>query len=126
MPIVSNQSVESFELPGLRHQTIAGLKQGLKTMEVWLETFQPGAGTPLHCHACEEVIVVLSGSGKCTVGGETVPFGPNSTLVLEPDVVHQIVNTSDEDLRIVAMLGMAPVRVKAADGAPLPVPWQAP
>ena len=126
MPVLSNDSLEVFEFPGLRHQTIAGQKQGVKTMEVWLETFAPGAGTPVHCHACEEVILILSGSGTCTVGGETVRFGPNSTLVLEPDVVHQIVNTSNEDLKIVAMLGMAPVRVKTADGAPLSVPWQAP
>jgi mannose-6-phosphate isomerase-like protein (cupin superfamily) len=126
MPVLSNDSLEVLELPGLRHQTIGGPKQGVKTMEVWLQTIAPGAGTPVHCHACEEVILILSGSGRCTVGGETVPFGPNSTLVLEPDVVHQIVNTSNEDLKMVAMLGMAPVRVKTADGAPLPVPWQAP
>jgi mannose-6-phosphate isomerase-like protein (cupin superfamily) len=126
MPIVNNDSLDVLELPGLRHQTIAGQKQGVKAMEVWLQTFAPGAGTPVHCHACEEVILVLSGSGTCTIGGTTMPFGPNSTLVLEPDVVHQIVNTSNEDLKIVAMLGMAPVRVKAADGVPLPVPWQAP
>ena len=126
MPIVNKDSLEVLELPGLRHQTIAGQKQGLKSMEVWLQTFAPGSGTPVHCHACEEVILVLSGSGICTVGAKTVPFGPNSTLVLEPDVVHQIVNTSNQDLKMVAMLGMAPVRVKTANGEPLPVPWQAP
>jgi mannose-6-phosphate isomerase-like protein (cupin superfamily) len=126
MPIVRNDSLETLELPGLQHQTIAGHKQGVKTMEVWLQTVAPGAGTPVHCHACEEVILILSGSGTCTVGDQRTAFGPNSTLVLEPDVVHQIVNTSNEDLRMVAVLGMAPVRVKTADGADLPVPWQAP
>jgi len=53
-------------------------------------------------------------------------FGPDSTLVLQPDVVHQIVNTSDEEMKLVAALGMAPVRVKTADGVALPVPWEAP
>ncbi|WP_203301027.1 cupin domain-containing protein [Marinobacter sediminum] len=77
-------------------------------------------------HECEEVILVLSGSGTCTVGGETFSFGPDSTLVLESDTVHQIVNTSDEEMKLVAALGMAPVRVKTGDGEPLPVPWQAP
>ena len=124
MPIVDNDSLELLELPGLRHQTLAGQKQGLKTMEVWLQTFAPGSGTPVHCHACEEVILVLSGSGVCIVGGQSMAFGPNSTLTLEPDVVHQVVNTSNEDLKMVAILGMAPVRVKTADGEPLSVPWQ--
>jgi mannose-6-phosphate isomerase-like protein (cupin superfamily) len=126
MPIVKNDELVTLEFPGLRHQTIGGYKQGVKTMEVWLQTMAPGAATPVHRHACEEVILVLSGSGTCTVGDKVFTFGPNSTLVLEPDVVHQIVNTSAEDMRLVAALGMAPVRVKTADGAALPVPWEAP
>jgi hypothetical protein len=60
------------------------------------------------------------------VAGEETPFGPNSTLVLEPDVVHQIVNTSEEPMRLVAALGMAPVRVTTADGTRIPLPWDAP
>jgi len=126
MPIVSNDELETLELPGLRHQTIGGHKQGVRTMEVWLQTMAPGAATPVHRHACEEVILVLSGSGTCTVGNETLAFGSNSTLILEPDVVHQIVNTSDTEMRLVAALGMAPVRVRTAEGDPLPVPWEAP
>jgi mannose-6-phosphate isomerase-like protein (cupin superfamily) len=126
MPIVNNADLETLELPGIRHQTIAGHRQGVETMEVWLQTIAPGAATPVHCHACEEVILVLSGAGTCTVAGKTTSFGPNSTLILEPDVVHQIVNTSDVDMKLVAALAMAPVRVKTADGRPLPVPWEAP
>jgi mannose-6-phosphate isomerase-like protein (cupin superfamily) len=126
MPIVKNNELEIFELPGLSHQTIAGHEQGVKTMEVWLQTMAPGAATPVHRHACEEVILILSGSGTCTVAGETLSFGRNSTLVLEADVVHQIVNTSDEEMRLVAALGMAPVRVRTADGKALPLPWDAP
>lgn len=126
MPIVKNDELETLELPGLRHQTIGGHQQGVKTMEVWLQILAPGCATPMHGHACEEVILILSGSGKCTVGGKEFSFGPNSTLVLEPDVTHQIVNTSDEDMKLVAALGMAPVRVETADGSALPVPWEAP
>ena len=126
MGIFKNDEVETLELPGLRHQTIGGYKQGVKSMEVWVQTMAPGAATPVHCHACEEVILVLTGSGNCTVGDETFTFGPNSTLVLESDAVHQIVNTSDEEMKLVAALSMAPVQVKTGNGEPLPVPWQAP
>ena len=126
MPIVHNADLETLDLPGLRHQTIAGHRQGVGTMEVWLQTIAPGAGTPVHRHACEEVVLILSGSGTCTVEGETTAFGPNSTLILEPDVVHQIVNTSNTEMQLVGILAMAPVRVKTADGQPLPLPWEAP
>jgi len=126
MRVIDNEAIETYELPGLRHRTVAGHEQGVESMEVWVQTMAPGAATPIHRHACEEVIVVLSGSGTCTAGDQTVAFGPNSTLVLEPDVVHQLVNTSDEELKLVAAFGMAPVRVKTADGAALPLPWEAP
>jgi mannose-6-phosphate isomerase-like protein (cupin superfamily) len=86
----------------------------------------PGAATPVHRHACEEVILVLSGHGECMVGDKIHAFGPNSTLIVEPDVVHQIVNTSGEEMRLVAALGMAPVRVRTADGEAMPLPWDAP
>lgn len=126
MQIIDNRDIEMFELPGIKHQTVGGHKQGVRGMEVWVQTIAPGASTPVHCHACEEVIVILSGSGECTVAGKTSKFGPNSTLILEPDIVHQIVNTSAEELKLVAALGMEPVRVKTENGEPLPVPWDAP
>lgn len=126
MPILRNDEIEVLELPGIRHQTIAGHAQGVKSMEVWLQVMAPGAATPVHRHACEEVILVLSGSGTCTVEGRTAEFGPDSTLIVPPDAVHQLVNTSGEEMKLVASLGVAPVRVKTAGGEPLHVPWEAP
>ena len=98
----------------------------MKTMEVWVQTIAPGAETPIHFHDCEEVIVILSGSGACRVGEEVFDFTANSTLVIAPNVGHQISNTSDDDMQLVAALGMAPVRVKSANGADLKLPWDAP
>jgi len=126
MPIFQIEQLEKFEMPGITHRTVAGPRQGVESMEVWVQTIAPGAATPVHRHACEEVVVVLTGSGECTEDGVTRQFGPDTTLVIAPDVVHRIVNTSAEDLRLVSALGMAPVRVKTADGKPLPVPWEAP
>jgi len=126
MPIIKIEDVQKFELPGITHQTVGGHRQGLKSMEVWVQTLAPGAATPVHRHACEEVIVVLTGSGECAVHGNTTSFGPGTTLIVEPDAVHQIVNTSGDEMKLVAALGMAPVRVKTAEGDPLPVPWDAP
>ncbi len=125
MSVVDSRQVSVFELPGITHRTVAGPRQGLKSLEVWVQTMAPGAATPSHSHPCEEVVVILSGSGECTVAGQTVPIGPSSTLVLPPDVVHHIVNTSSEEMRMVAALGMAPARVNTPDGRPLPVPWDA-
>lgn len=126
MAIVDNGKLQAFEIPGIVHRTVAGHAQGVKTMEVWLQTIAPHAGTPLHRHACEEVIVVLRGSGRLTLEGKSTDFGSNTTLIVPPDAVHQLVNTGHDEMHLVAALGMAPVLVRTAEGQPLPLPWQAP
>jgi mannose-6-phosphate isomerase-like protein (cupin superfamily) len=95
-------------------------------MEVWHQIMAPGAETPVHRHACEEVILILSGSGQLTLEGEVSDFQANSTLIVPPDAVHQLINTGPEEIVLVAALGTAPVRVRTGTGDPLAVPWQAP
>jgi quercetin dioxygenase-like cupin family protein len=125
MPILDNTTVPHFQIPGLDHQTLAGPEHGMKTLEMWMQTIHPGAGTPVHRHDCEEAIVVLRGSGQCTINGVVCEFGPNSTLQIPRDAIHQIVNTGTEDMFLVAALGQAPVRVCTADNQHMPLPWQA-
>ena len=127
MSIVRNAELPVHTLPGIEHRTVAGHAQGARTLEVWVQTMAPGATTPVHRHACEEVILVLSGSGRLLIEGEEPrEFEADSTLILSPDRVHQLVNTGSVPLTLVAALGTAPVRVRTASGEPLPVPWEAP
>ncbi|HEV8713411.1 MAG TPA: cupin domain-containing protein [Candidatus Binatia bacterium] len=125
MPVLSNEAIPCFHIPGLEHQTLAGPEHGMKTLEMWLQTIAPGAGTPVHRHACEEAIVILRGSGRITIEGVDTDFGPNSTLQIPPDAIHQIINTGTEEMFLVAALGQAPVRVCTADNQHMPLPWQA-
>jgi mannose-6-phosphate isomerase-like protein (cupin superfamily) len=124
MPIIDNATIKTFTLPGLVHQTVAGPAQGLKTLEVWVERISPGGGTPVHRHECEEVLVILTGSGQATVAGQVHDFGPNYTLIVPPGVVHQVVNNGQDEMHLIAILGMAPARAATPEGKPLPVPWQ--
>ena len=125
MPVIDNQAVQNFALPGLNHRTFAGPEHGLKNLEVWGQVIDAGAGTPVHRHACEEAIVVLEGSGTLTINGEESQFGPNSTLIIPADAVHQIVNSGTSRMVLVAALSMAPVAVRHADNQAMPLPWQA-
>lgn len=126
MPVQSHAALETFHLPGLVHQTLASLGNGTYTMEVWRQTLAPGAVTPWHRHACEEVIVIFSGRGECRIHGRTETFGPDSTLIVDSDAVHQLANTGDEPLVLLAVLGMTPVTVLDATGEVLALPWDTP
>jgi quercetin dioxygenase-like cupin family protein len=124
MSVIRNELLPSFSLPGLQHQTVAGPEHGLRTLEMWVQHIAPGTGTPVHRHNCEEVILVLRGSGRLHLSGEELDFSANSTLQIPPDAVHQIINTGSEEMFLVAALGQAPVRVYTADRQPIPLPWQ--
>ncbi len=117
--------MKNFDLPGLNHRTLAGPEHGLKSLEVWGQTIAPGAGTPVHRHACEEAIVILEGNGTLTINGEATNFGAHSTLIIPADTIHQIVNSGTTPMVIIAALSMAPVKVRHADDNPMPLPWQA-
>lgn len=125
MPVVNNASLTEFNLPGLNHRTFAGPEHGMKNLEVWGQVIEAGAATPVHRHACEEAIVILEGSGTLTIEGKDTAFGPNSTLIIPADVIHQIANTGDTKMVIIAALSAAPVKVRHADDAAMPLPWQA-
>jgi quercetin dioxygenase-like cupin family protein len=122
MPVVNNASLREFNLPGLNHRTFAGPEHGMKNLEVWGQVIEAGAGTPVHCHSCEEAIVVLEGSGTLTIDGEETTFGANSTLIIPADAVHKIVNSGDTKMVMIAALsaaGQGPSRRQPADAAAL-------
>jgi mannose-6-phosphate isomerase-like protein (cupin superfamily) len=123
MNVNHNAAVPTHNLPGLQHQTLAGRRDGLKGFEIWRQTIDAGAGTPVHRHDCEEVIVVLKGAGVCRCGEDEFEFAEDDTLVIPPNIVHQICNTGDTDLYIMATLAMAPVKVETESGEVMELPW---
>ena len=124
--IVKNDQIEEYKLPGLSHRTVAGPLQGCRTLEVWVQTVDPGSATPVHRHDCEEAIVILAGHGILDLDGQKMEFGPGNTLVVPRDAVHQITCIGPEPLNLVAALGTAPVRVHTAENERIPLPWDAP
>ena len=126
MNVNHNASMPKHDLPGLVHQTLAGQGDGLNSIEVWRQTISAGATTPVHRHDCEEVIVILKGQGMCRSAEKDCHFKEDDTLVIPSGVTHQICNTGDTDLYIIATLAMAPVQVEHADGAAMALPWYAP
>ncbi|MGH8190270.1 MAG: cupin domain-containing protein [Rhodanobacteraceae bacterium] len=124
--MLKHSEAVTFHLPGLTHRTLAGGSEGVRTLEVWMQTLAPGAVTPTHRHGCEEVIVVLSGAGECTIDDRCIGFEAGSTLIIPMAAVHQIVNTSMENMNLIAAMGASPVLVRTADGERMPLPWDRP
>ncbi|SRR6266536_6054801 len=123
MPIIDNSSRQVFALPGLKHQTLASAADDLRHLELWMQTLESGAATPPHYHECEEVVVVLRGTGRLLVAGKTTEFGSGTTLVVAPKAIHQLFNTGAEEMFLIAGLSETPARVFAPDGSVMALPW---
>lgn len=123
MYVFTNAELPSASIPGIQHRTLAGREAGLTRLSVWHQSVDAGGATPPHRHDCEEVVVVQSSSGELLIDGTAHRFGPDSTLVIPPNVDHQIVNTGGTALRMLAVFSMSPVAVFLPDGQPLPLPW---
>jgi mannose-6-phosphate isomerase-like protein (cupin superfamily) len=123
MPILKHATIEKYELPGIVHQTVASRKSGAATMEVWMQRVAPGGATPVHRHDCEEVIVILAGSGTSEIDGCVASFEAPSTIIVPPNVVHRITNTGSDAMSLIGTLGMAPVVVQTPEGDRIPLPW---
>ncbi|KAL8054934.1 hypothetical protein ABFX02_04G024500 [Erythranthe guttata] len=135
IPIVRNISEitqDSFPIPGLSHITVAGaLEHGFKEVEVWLETVAPGGGTPIHRHSCEEVFVVLKGSGTLYLASNShlkypgtpqeFPIFANSTFHIPVNDVHRVWNTNEhEDLQFLVVISRPPMKVFIYDDWSMP------
>ncbi|KAF2538448.1 hypothetical protein F2Q68_00018649 [Brassica cretica] len=91
-------------------------------VEIWLQTFAPGSGTPIHRHSCEEVFVVLKGNGTLYMAethgsfpGKPIEFPvfANSTIHIPINDAHQVKNTGHEDLQVLVIISRPPIKVYA-------------
>ncbi|KAL8513513.1 hypothetical protein ACS0TY_012831 [Phlomoides rotata] len=135
VPIVRNISEigeDSFGRLGLSHTTIAGsVMHGFKEVEVWLQTFAPGVRTPIHRHSCEEIFVVLKGSGTLYLASNShkkypgtpqeFPIYKNSTFHVPVNDVHQIWNSNEhEDLQFLVIISRPPMKAFIYDDWNMP------
>lgn len=114
-----------FALPGISHRTLVQKSDGVNQIEVWMQTLAPGSETPIHYHECEETVTVLRGSGVVVLEDSEVPFGPQSTIIFPPRLVHTIRSTGSEDMEVVVCLSETPGRAFTPDGIEIPLPWLA-
>lgn len=103
--------------------TLAGAQNGLKNLSIWQQSIAPEGSSPPHRHDCEEVVLIKAGSGELHVAGRVHRFGPDTTLVLPRNAPHQIFNTGEGPLELIAVFAVSPVAVYLPDGQPIELPW---
>ncbi len=79
-----------------------------------------GSSSDRHTHdSSGEIMYILSGRAQGFLGDESFPLEANTCFYAPPNVPHQIKNTGNETLRLVALfapaVGTAYARAKAAE-----------
>ena len=77
------------------------LQDGVTDLSVGMTILPPGNASSFHSHDAEsETWIIVAGEGEVRVGDEREPVGPESVVHLPRSVMHQIINTGREELRM--------------------------
>jgi quercetin dioxygenase-like cupin family protein len=92
--------IHQSQLPfaGMSHEFV-GAEHGSVGVAFFLVNGEPGQGTRLHKHDYDEVVYVIEGRSKWTVGGEEREASAGDVLVVHAGEPHKFVNSGDGVLR---------------------------
>lgn len=123
MPITRDSDVSPFERMGNEMQGLATPSRGAREVMVWRTRVAPGGGPPVHKHDREEVVVIVSGTGRVVeADGSEYKFGPGDTIHAPAGLVHELVADKGVAVEWIACM---PVGTKTLrpDGTELTTPW---
>ncbi len=80
------------------------IQDGLTGLGMGMTLYPPGSANVPHSHPeSQEVWYVVSGKGEMVAGEERLELGPDTVIVAPPGVQHHIINTGNEELKVVWM-----------------------
>jgi len=68
-------------------------------MSAYIVNAKPGQGPPLHTHPYVEVIFMLEGNAKVTIGDETREAKAGDIAIVPANTLHRFVNSGQTVLR---------------------------
>jgi quercetin dioxygenase-like cupin family protein len=78
-----------------QYSTARGPVLRSNTLELTRGFYEKGRGADTHAHPEEQILYVLSGRGRVTLGGETYEVGPGDVSFHPSDVPHSLVALED-------------------------------
>ena len=126
VPVVNEKDMEVLDLPGRRLRWLI-TKDSLDAVHcsMCMIQIQPGQTVkPAHSHPNgEEVIYIISGSGKVMVDGQVEAVKPGCAVLFPQGKVHMLSNTGAEEMKVVCFFA-PPSELKTYkfhDGVEFPV-----
>ena len=110
VPVLHEGEVEELDLPGRRFRwLVADDRIPSDHCSACVIRVAPGDRVrPAHSHPhSEEVIYIMSGSGRVLVDGEVAPVRAGSVVLFPQGAVHMLHNTSTDEMKVVCFFAPA-------------------
>jgi quercetin dioxygenase-like cupin family protein len=110
VPLKHETEVEELDLPGRHLSWIVNEELlGAKHCSSCVIRVEPGQTVrPAHSHPNgEEVIYIITGSGRVMVGGEVSPVKAGTAVLFPQGVVHMLQNNGTEEMKVVCFFSPA-------------------
>jgi len=107
MKKVSHKDVKSTSIEGTKGVEFRPLlAENVNPPNFYLRVFDIALGgyTPLHRHAWEHEVFVVSGSGKIVLDGREDVLTEGDAVFVEPDELHQFVNDGKKPMRMICVI----------------------
>jgi quercetin dioxygenase-like cupin family protein len=93
-------AINQSQLPfvGMSHEFV-GMNHGGVGLSFFLVIGEPGRGPRLHTHNYDEVVYIIEGRSKWTVGGQERYATAGDVLVVRAGEPHKFVDSGDGPLR---------------------------
>ena len=111
-------------LAGLRHRTVIDGEVGAAELALWQEEHAAGFHVPLHSHDCEEIITVLDGRIRATIGDDRFAVGPLESVLIPARALHGFEVTSRTPVKLLAIFSSSAPRIFREDGQETSPPWR--
>lgn len=94
---MSFTNIEQLPFVGMSRE-FHGEREGAP-MSAYIVNAKPGQGPPLHMHPYVEVIFMLEGNAKVTIGDETREAKAGDIAIVPANTPHRFVNSGETALR---------------------------
>lgn len=122
MPICPPRTSHTHDVGSTRFTAIAAPSTGAREASVWRVEIPAGTEALPHELTREELIVVLSGTARASVGDDIDEVGPGGAIVVPPDTPFSLTAVGPDPLVALAFLPVGG-QARMPGGEPFTPPW---
>lgn len=89
---------------GVTMRLMVGRADGAPNFAMRHFTVEPGGNTPRHSHDYEHEVFIVEGAGQIENDGEKRAIKAGDVIFVQPNVLHQFVNTSEVPLKFLCLV----------------------